>query len=203
MKISALFKCVVLLGISSVCWSQQGPPPAGGPGGTQVQGTVKSFADGVLVVVDQSGQEQRFTVSNDLQIQVSKSRKLEDIKPGDFVGSAAVLGDDGKRYAEEVHFIPETMRSRAEGHRDMTGANRTMTNATVEKIARNPQDPTAGEMTLRYSGGEKVIIIRSGTPVTSMESVGASELKPGVKVNVGTAKDDSGNTVIRMLRIQP
>ena len=57
---------------------------------------------------------------------------LADIKPGDFVGSAAIKGADGKMHAQEVHIFPEAMRGSNEGHYpwDLKPGSM-MTNATV------------------------------------------------------------------------
>ena len=62
-----------------------------------------------------------------------------DIKPGDFVGSAAVRGADGKLHAEEVHIFPENLRGTGEGHRPMSGPQESMTNAAVAGIAARPR----------------------------------------------------------------
>lgn len=189
-------------------WAQTTPSagaPGSGPGsGTapQLQGKVQSFTDPVLTIISDAGSTTSFTLPADARVQVSVSRKLADIKPGDFVGSAAILADDGKRYAEEVHYIPEAMRAQVEGHRQMgTDANRSMTNATVSQVVRNSGSQGGEELTLKYSGGEKTIIVKPGIPIVSLEAGDKSMLKPGVVVSVTTTRDEQGKMVIRGVRV--
>ena len=63
----------------------------------------------------------------------SRHRSLEDIRPGQFVGSAAVRGRDGKLHAQEVHIFPEALRGTGEGHRPFDEPEQTMTNATLRR----------------------------------------------------------------------
>ncbi len=193
-----------LLLISTSGWAQSaGPAPGSGAGngpGTQIQGTVQTFTAPLLTLIDKDGKQITVSLPADLRIQVSVSRSLADIKAGDFVGSAAVLGDDGKRYAEEVHYIPEAMRAQVEGHRQMdSNANRTMTNATVAQVVRNAGAQGGEELTLKYSGGEKTLIVKPGTPIVAMETGNADMLKPGVTVNI-TINQDAQQS-IRGIRI--
>lgn len=201
------FLPALMLALSTcTSWAQAPAPapgnaPGGGPG-TQVQGKVQSFNAPVLIIVGDDGQASSFSLPPDIRIQVSVKRSLADIKPGDFVGSAAMLGDDGKRYAEEVHYIPEAMRAQVEGHRQMgTDVNRSMTNATVSQVVRNSGAQGGDELRLQYSGGEKTIVVRPGTPIVAMEAGDAGMLQPGVPVTVTTNRDAQGNISVRGVRI--
>ena len=65
------------------------------------------------------GQSSTVTIPADLAIRANEKATLADIKPGDFVASAADKGPDGKIHAEELRIFPEAMRGAGEGHRPM------------------------------------------------------------------------------------
>jgi hypothetical protein len=92
--------------------------------------------------------------------------KLEDIKPGSFIGSAAMPQADGTQRALEVHVFPESMRGAGEGHRPFDlQPQSTMTNGTVGSVTG-----TVGRtLTVTYSGGEKTIIVPQDTPIVTYE----------------------------------
>jgi hypothetical protein len=85
----------------------------------RILGTIDSFNGQNLSVKSQDGQLVSITVPPDLKVMANAKTSLADIKPGDFVGSAADKGPDGKLHAEEVHIFPEAMRGTGEGHRPM------------------------------------------------------------------------------------
>ena len=60
---------------------------------------------------------------------------LDDIKPGSYVGTAAMPQPDGTLRALEVHVMPESMRGAGEGHRPFDlQPQSTMTNGTVGTV---------------------------------------------------------------------
>ena len=116
-----------------------------------------------LVVKTMDGQSVSVTLAPDLVIIANAKASLADIKPGDFVGSGAVKGPDGKLHAQEVHIFAESMRGTGEGQRAMGGpAPATTTNATVAAVAPQERSMTnatvtsnaGGTLKLQYKGGE-------------------------------------------------
>src|SRR5829696_6816852 len=99
-----------------------------------ISGTIVSFDGTTLFVRPSSGKVITARVPAEVKVGAVAERKLEDIKPGDFVGSAALRGPDGKLHAQEVHIFPDAMRGTGEGHHPMSEPNQTMTNATVAQI---------------------------------------------------------------------
>jgi hypothetical protein len=78
-----------------------------------ISGTLVSFEGSTLVVKRSTTDQVTIRVPPEVKVGAVAERKLEDIKPGDFVGSAAVRGPDGKLHAQEVHIFPDAMcRSR-------------------------------------------------------------------------------------------
>lgn len=129
---------------------------------------------------------------------------LSDIKPGSYIGTAAMPQADGTQLALEVLVFPEAARGAGEGHRpwDLRPES-TMTNATVADLAVAPSTVPGGQkMTLKYKDGEKVVIVPTGVPVVSFKPGKQDEaalLVPGAKVLI-TAQEQAGKpTALRVL----
>ena len=170
----------------------------------RILGTIDSFNGQILSVKSQDGQVVSITVPPDLKVMANAKASLADIKPGDFVGSAADKGPDGKLHAEEVHIFPEAMRGTGEGHRPMgPDPNRTMTNGTVTMAGPEDRTMTNGTvsgvsgdssrtMMLKYKDGEQVIEVAPDTPIVIRVLGDRSLLKPGAAVLVLAAQKDGG-----------
>jgi hypothetical protein len=174
---------------------------------TQVRfrGIISSFDGTTLVVETTEGKSTSVAIPVDVRINANGKATLSDIKPGDFVGSAADKGPDGKLHAEEVHIFPEATRDTGEGHRPM-GPNqaRSMTNGT----ARAMTDPEARTMTngavtsamgkglvtltVHYKEGDQMIEVTPDTPIVRIIPGDRTLLKPGATVSVVAVQNDSG-----------
>jgi len=129
---------------------------------------------------------------------------LADIKPGSYIGTAAMPQADGSQLALEVVVFPEAARGTGEGHRpwDLRPES-TMTNATVADLAAAPSTVPGGQkLTLRYKDGEKTVIVPPDAPVVSFKPGKADEsvlLVPGAKVMI-TAQEQGGKpTALRVI----
>ena len=170
------------------------------------RGIIASFDGTTLVVQTPDGKTTSVAVPVDVRINANGKAKLSDIKPGDFVGSAANKGADGKLHAEEVHIFPEAMRGTGEGHRPMgPNPNRSMTNGTVamnDPEARTMTNGTVsaasgmGTVTLsvHYKDGDQMIEVAPETPVVTIIPGDRTLLKPGATVSVVAVQKDSGLT---------
>jgi hypothetical protein len=81
------------------------------------RGTIEKLDGQTLVVKSREGQELSVILSNDLKVSAVNKAQLSDIKRGDFIGTAAVPGTDGKLHAQEVLIFPEALRGTGEGYR--------------------------------------------------------------------------------------
>ena len=164
-----------------------------------ISGAIVSFDGTTLVVRPSSGEEMTVRVPPELKVGAVEERKLEDIKSGDFVGSAAIQGSDGRLQAQEVHIFPEAMRGTGEGHHPMSGPNQTMTNATVAQIVT----ATAGrELHLRYGRGEQAITVEPGTRIVALIPGDRSLLKPGAAVLVFVRAEPDGSLTARAIQAE-
>ncbi len=143
--------CIGMLSAAAFAQSPTDSTPS------RISGTVTAFDGTTLMVTPlQQGQALSVTLPPDIPIGAVADRTLADIKPGDFVGSAAVRGEDGKLHAQEVHIFPESRRGTGEGHRPMAGPQQTMTNATVAVIAAD-----AGTRVLTLKSPDGTLVARS------------------------------------------
>ena len=112
-----------------------------------------------------------------------------DIKPGSYVGTAAVPQQDGTLKALEVQVFPESMRGLGEGSREWDlGSGSSMTNGTVGNLV----SANGRTMTITYKGGEKRVVIPDDVPIVTYEPADRSALTPGANVLVNGTRAADG-----------
>ena len=155
----------------------------------RINAVVASLAGDVLTVRTEDGAVMAVVLPPNVRIGAVVDRKLSDIKPGEFVGSAAVRGRDGRLHAQEVHIFPESLRGSGEGHRPMDLPEQTMTNATVDGVA----EASAGRvLKLRYPGGEQSIEVGPEIRVVGMIPGDRSLLVAGAAVTIRAMRAADG-----------
>jgi hypothetical protein len=188
------------------------PAPAPAQNQTRIRAIVVSFDAPALVVKTDDGDTVSVTVPADLRIMANAMATLDDIKPGDFVGSAADKGPDGKLHAEEVHIFPEAMRGTGEGHRPMgPDPNRSMTNGTVSSAPNDPEartmtngtvsaaaGSTSRTITIEYDGGVQQIEVGPDVPIITLVIGDSSLLKPGATVSIVAVQKDGALVATRL-----
>jgi hypothetical protein len=162
-----------------------------------VIGSVSAFGASTLSIAPDDGKAvETFITAPNLLVLRNRMVSLADIKPNDFVASAAVRGTDGKLHSTEVRIFPDTLRGIGEGQRPMDDANtRTMTNATVTGSAIVGGKNT---LTVQFPGGQSELVVNPGVPVTRIEVMDRSMVKPGVRVRVQGARGPEGATARRI-----
>jgi hypothetical protein len=173
------------------------PTLAQGDNVINFSGTVDKIDDtSIFVRNDEGGAVERFKLAPDLLVLQNKPATLADIRPNDFVASAAVLGADHKLHSTELRIFPEAMRGVGEGQRPMNaGHNQTMTNATVTGAAIVSG---SNDIAVRFQGGESELIVDPGVPVTRIDAVDKSLVKSGVKVRVRGVRTADGASINRI-----
>lgn len=164
--------------VASTVWAQDAM--------VRVRGTIEKVEGGVYFIKSREGAELKLKLAAGGGVSAIVPAKLADIKPGQYIGVAALPMADGSQKALEVHLFPEALRGLAEGHRpwDLEPKS-TMTNANVEAqvAAKDGQ-----VLTLKYKDGEKKIVVPDGIPIVAFAPGDMSDLKPGAKIFVGGAK---------------
>jgi hypothetical protein len=155
-----------------------------------IRGTVQSFDGQSLVVRSRDGRQVTVRLSKDVKVSSVARVALTAIKPGDFVGTAAVPGSDGRLHAQEVLVFPEAMRGVGEGHRpwDLT-PDSTMTNATVAQVTEAAQ---GRRLRLDYRGGSQELEIPPDAPVVTVAPGDIDLVKPGTVVFILALKKADG-----------
>lgn len=149
-------------------------------------------ADGAsLGVKTRAGEERIIHVSPKTRFALVVAASLADVKPGSFVGVAAMPGEGGELKAMEVHIFPEAMRGTGEGSRPFDlGPGSSMTNGNITARV----DATSGpKLTVTYKGGQQAIVVDPKTPIVAIAPGAPTDLKPGAAIIARGARQDDGS----------
>jgi len=173
MKNVMAFATAVLLTLASTLAEAQTP--------MRIRGTITGLEGNVLSVKARDGKDLKINLADNLTVSGTKAITLADIKPGDYVGSAALKRPDGTLVALEVHLFPPALRGVVrEGHTPWDlEAGSTMTNATLKAVV---QAAGGREITLEYQGGSQRILVPDGVPMATSVPGDRSLLVPGAYV---------------------
>ena len=155
----------------------------------RVRGEVVSVEGTKLALRTRSGQPLSITLDEGYGVSVIRPIEASAIAKGTFVGTATLPQRDGTQRALEVVVFPESARGSGEGHYPWDLApGSMMTNATVAEVVGLDQ---ARRMTLKYPGGEQVVVVPPKAPIVTFEPGSREMLRPGAHVFlVATAQPD-------------
>jgi hypothetical protein len=152
----------------------------------RVRGAIERIDGSTLYVKTRDGADLKIALADKPVFTAIIPATLADLKPGTYVGSAAMPGPDGSLSAVEVHIFPEAMRGTGEGHRPWDGgAQATMTNANVETAVAGVDGQT---LTLKYKDGEKKLLVTPQTAIVSFAPGDRAEVKAGTKIFIAAAQ---------------
>ena len=173
------------------------PALAQGNNPINLLGTVEKIdATSISVQSDQGGAVETFRLAPNLLVVETRTATLADIRPNDFVASAAMRGTDGKLHSTELRIFPDAMRGLGEGQRPMNDArNQTMTNATVTGAA---VVNGSNNLKVTFAGGESELVVDPGVPVTRFDAADRNLVKSGVQVRVQGTNNADGAMVNRI-----
>lgn len=154
-----------------------------------VRGAITAMDGDAMHVKVNSGEEVVVHLTKDTQVRAVTLAKIDEIKPGSYIGSAAMPNDDGSLTALEVHVFPPAMAGTGDGHRafDLKEGS-SMTNGTVGDLVVS----NGRTLTVKYKGGEQKIVVPENVPIVNLEPGDRSLLKPGVKVVLFAAQGADG-----------
>lgn len=160
------------------------------PAPVRVRGAIATVSGSDLVVKSREGGEVAMKLADNARLVAVARATLADIKPGTFVGIAAMPRPDGTQMALEVLIFPEAMRGSGEGHRpwDLMPES-TMTNATVAETVTKAEGQT---LTLSYKDGQKTIIVPPEAPIVTFIPATLADAKPGTRVVATVVKAAEG-----------
>jgi hypothetical protein len=159
-------------------WAQNAP--------VRLRGTIERVDGATYIVKSRDGTQLKLKLAPKGGVSAIVKATLADVKPGKYIGVAALPQPDGSQKALEVTIFPEALRGLAEGFRpwDLQPES-TMTNANLEAMVAAKDGQL---LTLKYKDGEKKIVVPPGIPIVTFAPGQPSELKPGAKIFVGAAK---------------
>lgn len=156
---------------------------------TRVRGAITALEGDLLKVHSNRGEDLQIHLTKDTQVRGVTLAQVSEIKPGSYIGSAAVPQPDGTLKALEVHVFPPEMAGTGDGHRAFDlGKDSTMTNGSVGDLVTS----NGRTITVNYKGGQKKIVIPDDVPIVNLVPADRSLLKPGVKVVLQALKADNG-----------
>jgi hypothetical protein len=190
-----LIAAALVLALSAPAWAQATPP-------TAVRGIIERVAPDreSLDVKTRDGAEKTLLLSAGATVVRVAAASLADVKPGVFVGVAALPGGDGGALkALEVHIFPETMRGVGEGFRPFDLApGGTMTNGDVNARVDEVNGP---QIVVAYKGGEQTIAIDKSTPIVAIEPGGLGDLIAGAAIVARGAVGEGGSFEARSIAV--
>jgi hypothetical protein len=166
-----------------------GPSQADDAKPMRVRGAITAVEGDLLKVHSNRGEDLQVKLTKDTQVRGVTLAQVSEIKPGSYIGSAAVPQADGTLKALEVHVFPPEMAGTGDGHRAFDlGKDSTMTNGSVGDLVTT----NGRSITVNYKGGQKTIVIPDDVPIVNLAPGDRSLLKPGVKVVLQAQKADDG-----------
>jgi hypothetical protein len=178
-----IFAAAGLLTLGSSALAQQAP--------ARVRGVVDSVDANELLVTTRAGEKVTMKLAPDARATFIAPIAIDAIKPGSFIGTAAVSQPDGTLKALEIQVFPEAMRGVGEGHHPWDlGADSSMTNGTVGDLKVS----NGRYLTLTYKGGEQKVFVPPNAPIITYEKATMADVKKGDHVIV-TATHNADETL--------
>ena len=191
-------KKLILFSLAAVALSSgaavaQGAPPQ------IIRGTIVTATPASLTLTTPGGSKLTIELAQTLTVTEIVPSSLADVKPGTYIGTAAVKEPNGQYRAMELQVFPESMCGVGKGTRPWNLTKKsTMTNGTVGAMTQTNGTVGAvsggGDMTLNVDDGtgEKTVLVPSTVPVVSFQPGSASELTPGGHVLLFATKAADG-----------
>lgn len=144
-----------------------------------VRGEITGVSPDSLKIHVNSGENVVVQLTPDTKVRAVTLANIEDIKPGSYIGSAAILQEDGTLKALEVHVFPPELAGSGDGHRpfDLTKGS-SMTNGSVGDLVVS----NGRVLTVNYKGGQQKILVPEDVPIVNLTPGDRSLLKVGVKI---------------------
>lgn len=144
-----------------------------------VRGEITGVSPDILKVHANSGDNVVINLTKDTKVRAVTLANIENIKPGSYIGSAAVPQEDGTLKALEVHVFPPELAGSGDGHRpfDLVKGS-SMTNGSVGDLVVS----NGRVLTVNYKGGQQKILVPEDVPIVNLMPADRSLLKVGVKI---------------------
>ncbi|POA24996.1 MULTISPECIES: DUF5666 domain-containing protein [unclassified Pseudomonas] len=177
---------IALIGLLSATAVQAADAPGMRLG---VRGEITGVSADSLKVHVNSGETVVIRLTADTKVRAVTLANIEDIKPGSYIGSAAMPQEDGTLKALEVHVFPPELTGSGDGHRPFDLAKgSSMTNGSVGDLVVS----NGRVLTVNYKGGQQKILVPEDVPIVNLMPGDRSLLKVGVKIVSFVTQDADG-----------
>lgn len=162
--------------------------PANAQQTQRLRGEIASVDGATITVKTHDGKTVKVALADGYTVNHAVVVKLDDIKPGTYVGVGAMPDGDGMKAAQVQIFPPNsTVRER---HGEWSSApSGTMTNAPVTAVVAGQRD---GMLTLTTGGKNYDIKVPADVPVMKTEAGTKDLVKPGAWVSISNATEQNG-----------
>ena len=181
-----------LLSLAGPALAQQAVTPV------RIRGTIDAIGPTTMQVTDRDGDKRSLDLAANLSVTEILPAKLSEVKPGTYIGTAALPGPNGTLRALELQVFPDSMRGVGEGsHPFDLQPQSSMTNATVTQVV-GTGDKT---LTVKYKGGEKTVLVPDNVPVITYAPGDRAMLAPGAHVIISAMKDARGDLTAQRVSV--
>jgi hypothetical protein len=184
---------LALAPVTGVAAKQAVPPDV-------IRGTITAASANSLQLTARDGSTVTVALSPNVKVTDIVATELSAVKPGSYIGTAAVKEPNGQYRAMELQVFPESMKGVGLGTRPWSlTANSSMTNGTVGTMTQT--NGTVGNvggsgittLTIDDGSGKKTVVVPATVPVVTYQPGTTAELKPGAHVILFARKDSDGN----------
>lgn len=157
----------------------------------RVRGAIAKVSGQTLTISSRDNSTVDVKLAADYTVVGVVKAELADIKPGAFVGVAALPQPDGSFRAQEVLIFPESARGAGEGHYpwDLSPGS-TMTNATVDVMVERVEGPL---LTLKHKGGTVKVSVPADVPIVTFAPGDRAMLQAGAHVFIPAQQHADGH----------
>jgi outer membrane lipoprotein SlyB len=174
-----------LLFAASMAMAQQPP--------TRIRGTIDTIDGSMLTIKARDGNTVKVKLADNARVTAMVKASLANIKDGSFIGVTAMPQPDGSQKAIGIHIFMDSQKGVVPTRHfpwDREPGS-TMTNADVESTVASVDGQT---IMVKYTDGEKKIIVPPNTPIVAFTPGSMSDLKPGAPVAIlGAEKVPDGS----------
>lgn len=146
----------------------------------RIRGTIEKVDGSMLTIKARDGNTMQVKLADNARITAMVKASLSDIKEGSFIGVTAMPQPDGSQKAIGLHIFMDAQKGVVPAR--FTPWDRepgsTMTNADVQSTVASVDGQV---MMVKYSDGEKKVIVPPNTPVVKFVPGSADDLKPGAQ----------------------
>jgi outer membrane lipoprotein SlyB len=170
------------------------PPFAAAQAPTRVRGTIEKVDGQNLTVKSRDGKTLTVKLADKAKVTAMVKASLADIKVGDFIGVTAMPQADGSQKAIGLHIFMNAQRGVVPAR--FTQWDRrpgsTMTNADVTSTVAGVDGQV---LTVKYTDGQKKVIVPPDTPVVRFVPGDANDIKPGAQIFIVAGKKMPDGTI--------